>query len=154
MSMTCLCLTASYVAAYPCEQSNLIPFANSTGFTISGTSDGCSVAIATPSNASVQYGAEVVTCPNSPPPDPLKPVVFWTLDQSSQSVPPIYSLVYCTPTFQLFNTAVQVELQTGRLLSATITTNFTQPNALTDPNGPLNGKPLNGVSFDLSNADL
>ncbi|KAF8521330.1 hypothetical protein JB92DRAFT_2785803 [Gautieria morchelliformis] len=135
------------------ESGSIVPFTNETGFTMSGTSNGCSVTIPTPSNSSLQYGVEVVTCPNSPPPDPFKPVVFWTLAQSSQSATPAFSLVYCTPTIELFNAAVSVALQSGNLLNATIASNFTQSSNLTDPNGLIQGRAMNGVAFDLSNAD-
>ena len=95
-----------------------------------------------------------MTCPNSPPLDSFKPVVFWTFTQSSQSAQPVFSLVYCTPTIKLFYAAVEVALQSGDLQNATIISNFTQPNNITDPNGPLSGQVLNGVVFNLSNADL
>ena len=120
---------------------------------MSGTSDGCSVSISALANVSLQYGVDLVTCPNSPPPDPFKPVVFWTFTQSSQSATPAFSLVYCTPTIELFNAEVQVALQTGELQNATIGTNFTQSTNLTDPNGLMKGRAMNGVAFASSSAD-
>lgn len=104
--------------------------------------------------AATQYGVDVVTCPNFSLSDLFKPVVFWILSRPDPSADPLFSLVYCTPTIELYNVAAQVALQSGNLLTADITGNFSQPNNLTDPNGPMHGRALNGVGFDLASADL
>jgi hypothetical protein len=120
---------------------------------MSGTSDGCNVSFPILSNATIAYGVDVVTCPNSPPPDPFKPVVFWTYSRPSSSATPAFSLVYCTPTIELLNVTALVALQSGDLQNASILGNYSQPNNITDPNGLMEGRAMNGVAFDLTNAD-
>jgi len=127
---------------------------NSTGvgFILAGTSDGCIANISLPTSSPLQYGVDVATCPNAPS-DPFKPAVFWTLNQVPSSDTPQFALIYCRPTIELLNVIVQVALQTGDLIDATVTSNFTQPNNITDPNGLMQGRAMNGIAFDLTNSD-
>jgi hypothetical protein len=104
--------------------------------------------------ATTQYGVDVVTCPNSPPPDPFKPVVFWTLHRPDPSADPSYSLVYCTPSIELLDVSVQVALQTGNLLTADILGTYNETNNITASDGLMQGRAMNGVAFDLTDADM
>ncbi|KAF8517011.1 hypothetical protein BU17DRAFT_50207 [Hysterangium stoloniferum] len=127
--------------------------ATGVGFILTSRSDGCTANISVPTNSPLQYGVDVAICPNAPS-DPFKPAVFWTFNEASSSDTPQFALIYCRPTIALLNVAVQVALQTGDLIDATILSNFTLASNITDPNGLMQGRAMNGVAFDLTNSDI
>lgn len=101
----------------------------------------------------MQYGVDVVTCPQNAPTDPFKPVVFWTISRPDPTLTPAFSLVFCSPTIELLNVTAEVELQTGDLQTASILGKYDQPNNITDPDGLMKGRAMNGIAFDLTGAN-
>lgn len=82
-------------------------------------------------------------------PDAFKPVVFYVpigtppFNESNQAK---FHAVYCKPDLELLNVSVEVDLAKGNF-TALHTMPYSQPNVVTDPEGLLRGRFLNGVLF-------
>ncbi|GJJ15219.1 hypothetical protein Clacol_009495 [Clathrus columnatus] len=130
---------------------------NGTSFTLTGSSGDCNASIPITTAGvfpSVQANIVGATCAGSGSSSSVQfgPVAFWTFfQQANDGQAPQTSLVFCRPTISVMNVQATVQLPTGQLIDVTPISNFS--SNITDPNGPLNGQPLNGVVFNLTGAD-
>ena len=158
----------------PADVPALTPYANGTGYTLTGTWSGCSATFEIPSSSPIQFAAEPLllsTCaptseilPGAPQEPQFLPIVFFVYDAtgtggnvaggSVSSGNANAAMAFCKPSMKIYYVDVQVDLVTQALLSVTITGNYTGVNDVTG--GTLQGRPLNGYAlvFILSRISL
>lgn len=132
---------------------NLDTSPNGTAFNLTGNSQDCTASVPISTSGvfpSTQANIVGATC-SGVTSALFGPVVFWTFFQQSSSQSPQATLVFCRPDVNVLNVQATVQVPSGSLLNAVPVSNFS--SNITDPSGPLGGKALNGVGFDLTGAD-
>jgi len=74
-------------------------------------------------------------------------VLFWFYSYQLNNA----SVVFCTPTIQLWNVVAQIDLTTGLIMGVTLVDQNVAPNNISSP--PFNGKAFNGIVFNTTGLD-
>ncbi|KIJ35111.1 hypothetical protein M422DRAFT_34811 [Sphaerobolus stellatus SS14] len=115
----------------------------------------CQLSVAIAETPALQFGVTTANCTGD---DSLLQmvhnVVFWIYDDVNGTQNALTSAVFCRPTVQLLDVTASIAFSNGQFLTAAVIGPSDKVLNVTDPNSSLGGRPLNGLSFNDTAADV